>query len=182
MGASTPIRRVVLLKGVNVGGRHKLPMAELREMCTALGCLNVSTYIQSGNVVLDSELDADELGRQLEAAFSDRVGFTPRIVTRQANDLVRVLANNPFPDANDRFLHIGFMSGKPTASAVAALADVDCAPEGFEIVGEDIYLHYADGVSQSKRLAKVPFERKLGVEITARNLRTVRKLVELSAA
>jgi uncharacterized protein (DUF1697 family) len=176
-------RYVVLLRGVNVGGRGKLAMAQLRETCTSLGCTDVSTYIQSGNVVLDSARSADELAAALGPAIEEAVGFAPQVVIRTPAELAAVLAGNPYPDTDtdERFLHIGFMTKTPDTSAVAELGEVDVSPEGYRIVGREVYLNYVEGAGRSKKLARVPFERRLGVGITARNLRTVQKLVELAS-
>jgi uncharacterized protein (DUF1697 family) len=174
-------RYVVLLRGVNVGGRAKLPMARLREVCSSLGCTDVSTYIQSGNVVLDSAMSADGLAAALGPAIEEAVGFAPQVVVRTPAELAAALAGNPYPDTDERFLHIGFMTKAPDTKAVAELGEVDVSPEGYRIVGREVYLNYVEGAGRSKKLAKVPFERRLGVGITARNLRTVQKLVELAS-
>jgi uncharacterized protein (DUF1697 family) len=174
-------RYVVLLRGVNVGGRGKLPMARLREVCSSLGCTDVSTYIQSGNVVLDSDMSADELAAALGPAIEEAVGFAPQVVIRTPAELAAALAGNPYPDTDERFLHIGFMTKAPDTKAVADLGEVDVSPEAYRIVGREVYLNYVEGAGRSKKLAKVPFERRLGVAITARNLRTVQKLVELAS-
>ena len=174
-------RYVVLLRGVNVGGRGKLPMARLREVCSSLGCTNVSTYIQSGNVVLDSAMSADRLSAALGPAIEEAVGFAPQVVVRTPAELAAALAGNPYPDTDERFLHIGFMTKVPDKKAVDELGEVDVSPEGYRIVGREVYLNYVEGAGRSKKLAKVPFERRLGVGITARNLRTVKKLVELAS-
>jgi uncharacterized protein (DUF1697 family) len=174
-------RYVVLLRGVNVGGHGKLPMAQLRQICTSLGCTDVSTYIQSGNVVLTSELTAEQLMEGLGSAIDDAVGFAPKVVVRTPSELADALAANPYHGTEPRFVHIGFLSSKPTAAALAQLGDVDCSPEGYRIIGRDVYLDFVNGAGQSKKLARVPFERKLGVAMTARNLKTVEKLVSLSS-
>jgi uncharacterized protein (DUF1697 family) len=174
-------RYVVLLRGVNVGGRGKLPMARLREVCSSLGCTDVSTYIQSGNVVLDSAMSADRFSAALGPAIEEAVGFAPQVVVRTPAELAAALAGNPYPDTDERFLHIGFMTKAPDKKAVAELGEVDVSPEGYRIVGREVYLNYVEGAGRSKKLAKVPFERRLGVGITARNLRTVKKLVELAS-
>lgn len=179
--AAAPRRHVAFLRGVNVGGRGRLPMAQLRDICLSLGCSNVSTYIQSGNVVLDDLRAGKQLAEELEAAIEQHVGFRPVVVTRTPAALERALTDNPYPDTPDNFLHIGFMSAKPSPQRLATLDDVDCAPEGFTVVGTDIYLNFVDGMGRSKRLGKVAFERALGVSLTARNLRTVRKVLELAA-
>ncbi|MEJ7744741.1 MAG: DUF1697 domain-containing protein [Nocardioidaceae bacterium] len=172
---------VVLLRGINVGGRHKLPMALLRQTCEALGCTEVATYIQSGNVVLRSSTPPDRLATELENALEKAVGFTPRVVTRSAEELARVLGANPYPEADPAKLLIGFLTGRPSMAAVKALEEVDVSPEAFTVLGSEIYLHYIDGVGTSKKLAKLPAQR-LGVDVTARNLRTVNKLLEMSRA
>lgn len=169
---------IVLLRGVNVGGKHKLPMAVLRQACEALGCTDVATYIQSGNVVLRSSTPPDRLATELENALEKAVGFTPRVVTRSAEELAHVLQANPYPDADPGKLLIGFLTGRPTVTAIKALEEVDVSPEAFTVIGSEIYLHYTEGVGTSKKLAKLPAHR-LGVEVTARNLRTVNKLLEM---
>jgi uncharacterized protein (DUF1697 family) len=179
---ATPVQRyVVLLRGVNVGGHAKLPMALLREVCTSVGCTDVSTYIQSGNAVLDSHRSPEDLASVLAPAIENAVGFAPQIVVRTPSELAAVVGGNPYPDTDERFLHIGFLTQAPTAQALAELGEVDVEPEGYRIVGRQVYLNYVEGAGRSKKLAKVPFERKLGVGITARNLRTVKKLVDLSS-
>jgi uncharacterized protein (DUF1697 family) len=174
-------RYVVLLRGVNVGGRGKLAMAQLREICTSLGCTDVSTYIQSGNVVLDSAMSAEGLAAALGPAIEEAVGFAPQVVIRTPAELATVLAGNPYPETEERFLHIGFMTKTPDKKKIAELGEVDVSPEGYRIVGREVYLNYVEGAGRSKKLGKVPFERRLGVAITARNLRTVQKLVELAS-
>ncbi len=154
-------------------------MPLLRETCESLGCTDVTTYIQSGNVVVRSAVNSRTLAARLESSLDAALGFTPRVVTRTAAELRSALAQNPFPDADERKLLIGFMTERPSAALVDALADFDASPEEFRIIGSEIYLHYVDGVGTSKRLAKLPLH-KLGVEVTARNLRTVNKLLEMA--
>ncbi|MGI8434321.1 MAG: DUF1697 domain-containing protein, partial [Nocardioidaceae bacterium] len=131
---------VALLRGVNVGGKNKLAMATLRQVCASLGCTDVSTYIQSGNVVLDTSLAPEELSGLLEEALETLVGFRPPVFVRSHDDLRRVLDRNPYPDADERFVHVGFMSALPAKAAVADLASLDCAPERFTVIGSEVYL------------------------------------------
>jgi uncharacterized protein (DUF1697 family) len=179
--ATASRRQVVLLRGINVGGHAKLPMAALRDICESIGCTSVETYVQSGNVVLESSLSAARLPDALEAAIEEQMGFRPRVVVRRHADLVRVLENNPYPDTEDRFLHVGFLSDKPGKAALASVDGLDLQPEGFTVAGKEIYLNYVEGAGRSRKLGRVPFEKRLGVAMTARNLRTVAKLAELSA-
>ena len=170
---------ICLLRGINVGGHGKLPMAQLRELCEELGCTDVSTYVQSGNVILRSSLRAAKLaparGRD---QGSGRVPAAGR--GSDSCELVKALDANPYPDTEPKFMHIGFLSAKPTAKAVASLGDIDCSPEAYTLAGKEIYLNYVNGAGQSKKLARVPFEKKLGVSITARNLNTIAQLITLS--
>jgi uncharacterized protein (DUF1697 family) len=179
--ASKRQRFIILLRGINVGGHKKVPMAQLRDLCESLGCEDVQTYVQSGNVVSTSSLSPTKLADELEAALDGEFGFRPTVVVRTHTDLATVLKNNPYPDTDEKYLHVGFMTKAPTKKAIAALGDVDCSPEGYTIAGREIYLNYVNGAGRSPKLGRVPFERKLGVGITARNLRTVKKLAELSA-
>ena len=179
--ATSSRRHVVLVRGINVGGRAKLPMAALRDICASIGCTSVETYVQSGNAVLESTLSAAKLPGALEDAIEKKMRFRPRVVVRRHSDLVRVRDNNPYPDTDERFLHVGFMSDKPTKKALASIDGLDLGPEGFSVAGKEIYLNYVEGAGRSKKLGKVPFEKRLGVAITARNLRTVAKLAEMSA-
>jgi uncharacterized protein (DUF1697 family) len=156
-------------------------MAALRDICESIGCTSVKTYVQSGNAVLESPLSAAELPDTLEAAIEKQMGFRPRVVVRRHTDLVRVLKDNPYPDTEDRFLHVGFLDAKPTKHALASIDGLDLEPEGFTVAGKEIYLNYVEGAGRSKKLGKVPFETRLGVAMTARNLRTIAKLAEMSA-
>ena len=181
-GAMPQTRQLIcLLRGINVGGHAKLPMARLREICEGIGCTEVSTYVQSGNVVLTSELTAAKLGPALEAAIDDAMGFRPAVVVRQRKDLVAALEANPYPDTEPRFMHIGFLSAKPTKKALAALGEIDVSPEAYTIAGAEVYLNFVNGAGRSKKLGRVPFEKKLGVSMTARNLNTVTKLISLTS-
>lgn len=173
-------RRVVLIRGINVGGRRKLPMAVLREACEAAGCRNVTTYIQSGNVVLDSTLPPTELGTRLEAAIGQAVGFSPRVIVRTGDELRHVVASNPFTDADEATLHVGFMDAEPSAAAVASLPREGYAPERWELRGLELYLHLPTGLGRSQLMA-LPLERRLGVAVTVRNWRTLRRLHDLAA-
>jgi uncharacterized protein (DUF1697 family) len=171
---------VVLLRGINVGGHAKLPMTALRDICASIGCTSVETYVQSGNAVLESSLSATTLPEALEQAIEQEMGFRPRVFVRRHADLVRVLDNNPYRETEERFLHVGFMSDKPTKAALASLDGLDLEPEGLTVAGKEIYLNYVEGAGRSKKLGKVPLEKRLGVAITARNMRTVAKLAEMS--
>jgi uncharacterized protein (DUF1697 family) len=173
-------RYAILLRGINVGGHAKVPMARLREVCEELGLEDVATYVQSGNVVARSTLAPGKLSTALEQALEAEFGFAPTVVVRQHADLVRIVDANPYPETEERFLHVGFMTKAPTKQALADLGDIDVSPEHYMIAGAEIYLDYVNGAGRSPKLGKIGFEKRLGVGITARNLRTVQRLVEMS--
>ena len=177
------MRRVVyvaLLRGINVGGKTKIPMAALRDTCAAAGCEDVVTYIQSGNVVLKSKLTADKLRTALEEAIAEEFGFNPAVMIRTAKELAAIVDRNPYPDADEKTIHVGFLHAAPNAATKKCLAAIDCAPEELTVTGRDVYLHLPNGMGRAA--LPVQMDRCLRpTPITVRNWRTVTKLVELSA-
>ncbi|MCA1844838.1 MAG: DUF1697 domain-containing protein [Actinobacteria bacterium] len=170
---------VALLRGINVGGKSKVPMAALRDVCAAAGCEDVATYIQSGNVVLSSKLSADKLQAALEEAIAAEFGFNPAVMVRTATEMAAVVAKNPYADADEKTVHVGFLQAPPGAAAKKCLAAIDCGPEELALVGRDIYLHLPNGVGRADLPVKM--ERCLRpAQVTVRNWRTVTTLVELS--
>jgi uncharacterized protein (DUF1697 family) len=177
------MRRVVyvaLLRGINVGGKTKIPMAALRDTCAAAGCEDVVTYIQSGNVVLKSALSADKLRTALEEAIAKEFGFNPAVMIRTAKELAATVERNPYAGAEEKFLHVGFLHAAPNAATKKCLAAIDCAPEELTVAGRDVYLHLPSGMGRAA--LPVQLDRCLRpAQITVRNWRTVTKLAELSA-
>ncbi len=177
------MRRVVyvaLLRGINVGGKTKIAMAALRDTCAAVGCEDVVTYIQSGNVVLKSKLTADKLRAALEAAIAEEFGFNPAVMIRTAKEMAAVVDRNPYSDADEKSIHVGFLHAAPSAATKKCLAAIDCAPEEVKAVGRDLYLHLPNGMGRAA--LPVQLERCLRpTPITVRNWRTVTKLAELAS-
>src|SRR6266550_2121980 len=172
---------VALLRGINVGGKTKIAMAALRDVCTTVGCEDVVTYIQSGNVVLQSTLSADKLRDALETAIAAEFGLRPAVMIRTAKEMATVLARNPYADADEKLVHVGFLHAAPAASTKKCLAAIDCDPEQVTVVGRDLYLLLPNGMGRANLPVKL--ERCLRpAPVTIRNWRTVTKLVELSAA
>jgi len=170
---------VALLRGINVGGKAKIAMAALRATCTSVGCEDVVTYIQSGNVVLRSPLPADKLRASLEAAIAGEFGFSPAVMIRTAKEMTAVVAHNPYPHADEQTVHVGFLPAPPDAATMKCLAAIDCDPEQLTVVGRDVYLHLPNGMGRADLPVKM--ERCLRpTPVTVRNWRTVTKLVELS--
>src|SRR6266545_5932103 len=132
-------RYIALLRGINVGGHNKVPMAALRDTCESIGCTDVATYIQSGNVVLTSKLSAGKLRAALESAIAEQIGVSPVVVIRTRDQLAAVLEANPFPDADPNHLHVAFLSETPDRSQVAGLTELDHPPEEVAVRGTDAY-------------------------------------------
>jgi uncharacterized protein (DUF1697 family) len=169
---------VGLLRGVNVGGHNKLPMARLRELAAEVG-EDVQTYLQSGNVVLRSGAKAADVRAALEERLATELGKPATALVLTAAQLRRVRDGNPFPDERDPTkLHVVFLAERPPAAKLKAFDPEAWAPEELRVAGTTAYLHLPDGLGRSKLAAAVG--KLLGVAGTARNWRTVEALVELS--
>ena len=172
-----PSTYVALLRGVNVGGHGKVPMAELRELLSGLGFGDVRSYIQSGNVVFASSSTPDPVA--LKAAISTRFAVAPDVVVRSAESLQRVVANNPFDLGQESNVHVGF-SARSIARGVVDALDLDrFLPERCEVLGSEIFLSLPNGMGQ----AKLPsyLERRVNSPVTYRNWATVKRLVEMAS-
>jgi uncharacterized protein (DUF1697 family) len=175
-------RFVALLRGINVGGHRKVPMARLREAMGAAGFDDVSTYLQSGNVVLSaSESDADAVAREVERAIVEAFGFDVDVLVRSGAELAAVIAENPFAAqaaADPKRVHASFLADQLRPAALDDLETARFAPE--EVVAGDrvLYLHLPEGIGRSK-LAAALTDRRLGTLATARNWRTVEALADL---
>lgn len=164
-------RYVCLLRAVNVGGTGKLPMAELRAMCEVAGFTDVRTYIASGNVVLRSASTARQVQATLEAAMARYAGKPVAVLVRTAEEMRAVWKRNPFPDGAPNRVIVTFLDRAPTADAIVNISGR--ADESLALGEREIYVHYGEGMGNSK--LKIP-AAKAG---TARNLNTVATLVEM---
>jgi uncharacterized protein (DUF1697 family) len=179
---------VAMLRGINVGGRNRLSMADLRDVHTALGHEDVRTHLQSGNVVFATTArTAAEVAADIETALADRCGLRVAVVVRSAAEMRAVLAANPYATqaaTDDRSVHVTFLAGPgPSRDAIATLAALDAvrfAPDAFVLRGREVFLHCPDGYGRTK-LTPGFFERHLGVAATDRNWRTVAALTAMCA-
>lgn len=168
---------IALLRGINVGGNKKLPMASLRELLAACGALDARTYIQSGNAVFRMDADAvAALPDALSVAIRERHGFPVPVVLRQAADLARLQEGFAFPDADPDHRHVAFLGGSVDPALVDALPR---GRDSFALVGDDLHLWCPEGLGRTD-LPLTRFER-LGATVTVRNWRTVGKVLELCA-
>ena len=172
---------VVLLRGINVGGANRLAMADLRVVMTSLDHTDVSTYIQSGNVIMtSSRSDRAAMAAEISAGIRKAHGLTVYAVLRTPDELSASLAANPFTTETEgsRVL-ITYLSEAPSQGDIATLEPDRFVPDQFALIGTELYAHYPNGAGRSKMNLDY-FEKKLRVRGTARNLNTVAKLIELS--
>ena len=173
---------IALLRGINVGGRNKLPMKDLARMFEGAGCTDVRTYIQSGNVVFRAdEALAGRIGGLIVATIEEELGYQVPVVVRSAEQLERAVAGNPFAgdEVDDKQLHVAFLAEEPKEAAVAELDPERSPPDRFEISGREIYMHLPNGVARSK-LSNAYFDRVLATVSTVRNWRTTKRLLEMA--
>ncbi|MEU0438610.1 DUF1697 domain-containing protein [Streptomyces sp. NPDC006186] len=175
-----------LLRGINVGGNRKLPMAELRAVLEELGHTRVRTYLQSGQAVFGAERgDEDTLADGLARAIEKRFGFSVDVIVRDHAYLAAVADACPFPadSLEPKQLHVTYLSRPVTADRFAEIDQAAFRPEEFRLGDRALYLYAPDGLGRS-RLADALARPRLteGLIATTRNWNTVRKLVELTAA
>jgi len=174
---------IVLLRGINVGGRNKLLMKELIVILEELGCVNVKTIIQSGNVVLQSNNNkAAELSENISQAINQQYDFEPHVHILTTKDLQQAIDNNPFPDAklDPNTLHFGFLEAIPSLPNLVKLEDLKVPSESYQLINKVFYLNAPDGIGRSKLAAQS--EKALGVSMTSRNWRTVEKIQDMLRA
>ena len=174
-------RYAALLRGINVGGRAKLSMSELRGALASLGLEDVVTYIQSGNVVFRSAATPTEIARDLEQRIAEAFSLETTVVLRTAAELASIAGDNPYAarGTEPRTLHVVFLGGAPGAEDVARLDPERSPPDSFTVRGSEIYVCFPNGSGRSK-LTLDYFERNLDVRATMRNWSTVVRLVELT--
>ena len=175
------MRHLALLRGLNVGANNRIKMPALISVFEACGCTNVTTYIQSGNVLFDAPA---RILPKLAALISDTLQadfeITSPVILRTAAELVAVTKHNPFlkRGAASDTLHVGFLAAAPGADAVADLDPNRSPGDAFEGSGRDLYLHLPNGVARTK-LTNAWFDTKLKTVCTVRNWNTVLELSKL---
>ncbi|MGZ5414127.1 MAG: DUF1697 domain-containing protein [Aeromicrobium sp.] len=171
--------RVILLRAVNVGGAS-LPMAGLRALLTELGARDVRTYIQSGNAVCVPPGDPADFDRAIEKAIEAEFGFFREAISRSPEELNAALEVHPFDVIEPRYSYIAFMTEPPAAEAVAKARTYETGDDRWDVIGREWHIRYAHGAGRPEMKA-APIGRVLKVTATARNLNTVRKLIDLAA-
>jgi uncharacterized protein (DUF1697 family) len=164
---------VALLRAVNVGGTGKLPMSELKAMCEELGFTAVRTYIASGNVVFSSRKSESAIKSALEKQLADYAGKPVGVLVRTAEEMAQVAADNPFPKLAPNRTMALFLDRAPPADALAIVRGRK--DEKIHLGRREIYIHYGEGMAQSKLVIPAA---KTG---TARNMNTVAELAKMAA-
>lgn len=169
-------RRVILLRAVNVGGAQ-LPMAQLRAIAAELGATEVSTYIASGNLIATVPGDPATFDRALESAVQERFGFFREAISRTRPELEVALEAHPFEVIEARYSYVSFLLHRPEPDAIERARAIPTGEDRWEVVGDDLHLRYANGAGR-EQLRTASLMKALGVPGTARNLNTVRSLIE----
>jgi uncharacterized protein (DUF1697 family) len=174
-------RLIVLLRGVNLGSRNRVPMPALRGLLTEAGFDGVGTYVQSGNVVLSTTKTPVQVSKAVERAIAEAFGLDIAVVVRTRSELAKVVDRNPLGKVADdpKRYQVSFLGTKPNRTVLRKLEAAAVPPEQFVASGREIYAWHPAGVARSK-LWTLLAGRDLGVTATARNWTTVTKLLELA--
>ena len=176
-------RLALLLRGINVGGNNKLPMADLKVLLNELGYTDIKTILNSGNAVVTTVDSPRKAEQRVSAAINNSLGLRIEVMARTHDDLAKVVAANPLESvaAKPAAYAVGFLQSAPESLVAFEAIDAGSfAPECWTLEGRELFIWYANGQARTK-LTGTFFERKLGVPLTARNWNTVLKLLELTA-
>lgn len=174
---------IALLRGINVGGHNRLPMRDLVAILQTLGLQQVQTYIQSGNVVfVTNRTDLAALSDEIRVAIAGVHGFSPFVILLTLSDFEAAVAANPFPQGKEapKSLNLFFMDEAPDHPDLSKLDAVKKESEQYELIGNVFYLYTPEGFGRSKVAGKVG--KGWNVMTTARNWRTVSKIMEMATA
>lgn len=174
---------ISMLRGVNVGGHHKIKMDALRDLYLSLKFQDPQTYLQSGNVIFRTgERNVAKLSKLIQSAIERKAGFRPDVLLRTIPELRDAIARNPFakrPGLEPGKLVVTFLGAEPSAHVRKALLAMDIAPEELHVHGPELYIYFPNGQARPK-LSWPRVERILNLSFTSRNWNTVTKLLELA--
>lgn len=177
-------RYISLLRGINVGGKRKILMTDLTSLYKKLGYLNVTSYIQSGNVIFDSKESEDQnvICNKIENAIYETFGFEVPVIIRNTDEFKELYNNNPFSKKSGfeiKQLCLTLLSDIPNSKSIDLLLKNNTGNDKFKIIKNNIYIYYPGKVRESK-LTNNYFERKLKISATTRNWKSITKLFEIS--
>jgi uncharacterized protein (DUF1697 family) len=174
---------IALLRGVNVGGHHKIKMDALRTLCESIKLRDVATYIQSGNIVFRAkETEAAKLAALLEKAIEAEFGFRPAVIVRTLPEWKEVIKRSPFSGRNGiepAKLLVHFLAGHPAETAHQKARAMPPVPEEVHIVEREVYIYFPNGMGRPK-LSFAALERAIAVTGSGRNWNSVLKLLEMA--
>lgn len=170
---------IALLRGVNVGGRQKVPMADLRALLTRLGYTDVRTHLQSGNAVLTADGTAEQVAAAVEAAIARELGLAVRVVVRTAPELAAVIERNPLEVGDPARFLVSFLSAAPDPGRFADIDTAAYAPEEFALGEREVYFSLPEGIQRAK-LPDLVGRRLADRTATARNWNTVTRLLAMA--
>lgn len=174
-------RHITLLRAINLGATRKVPMAELRSLLQELGFEHVRTHLQSGNAIFDGTGEPADVERLLEQRLAERFGFAVPVMVRTRDELAAIVEADPLGDVatDPKRLQVVFLAGPLDHDRLADLDPDDFTPETFRLGEREIYVWSPEGIRNSPVL-KALSDKRLGVAATARNWRTVTKLLEFA--
>lgn len=177
------MRLICLLRAINVGGRNKIKMAELRTSLESAGLTDVATYIQSGNIAFDTELPPADAAALVVKTIEADFDLTISVLVRTVDEVRQVLANEPFGEPaetsdNKAALYVSFCDAAPAKAQVSNFDRERFGDDRLEVVGREVFVRYPQGASASK-LTNAELEKRLDVTATMRNWKTANKLAEL---
>ncbi len=172
---------IALLRGINVGGHKKVQMAELRELLSKSGLENVKTYIQTGNIIFQSaNNDLKTLETKIKTAILNHFGFEVSVLVRTSEQLNKIFDDCPFSEEKKTNSYFAILSEVPQEDLVKEASEKTYDNEQYKIINDCLYFYCANGYGNAKFSLNF-FERKLKVDATARNYKTMIKIIELSS-
>lgn len=177
---------IALLRGINVGGKNIIKMADLKRVFEGLGFCEVRTYIQSGNVLFKANEPEETLRKQIESELESKFGFSVKVVLRPLSELESLISNCPFSEktieeaklsSGAESLYVAFLNTSPSKEKIDYLASWRSEKDEYEIAGRDIFLLFYNSIRNSKLSEKL---QKIDASATVRNWKTVSKLASLA--
>ncbi len=174
-------KHVVLLRGINIGPRNRIAMPALREALEEAGFTEVQTYLQSGNVVLESRTKPEAVRRKVEQLVEERFGLEIAVVVRARAELAAVVKRNPLGKVatDPKAYQVTFLAKKLPAKVVRELEETAAQGEQVVVAGREVYAWHPKTIARSKLWSKLA-GKGLGVTATSRNWTTVEALLELA--
>lgn len=170
---------IVLLRGVNVGGNNRVPMADLCAACEKAGFREARTYINSGNLVFEGKGTVPSIEQVVEELLAKHFKVSVPVVARTAAQWPAYLRGNPFPDAEPKTVQLGLSKSPPAKGCATAIAERATAGERVQVVGDAVWVQFAQGVGKSK-LSPAFLDKAAGSPLTLRNWNTVQELAKLA--